>query len=168
MSSKFRLVSLLVVLTFTTLAAVAWTLTGRASGVQRPLWQPPIKVLMQGRASRWWIFYAGPDGQIGTGDDLVARDNLHVPAGCDVHLQLRSDDYIYVFSVPALGLKEIAVPGLEHSLIFHAGPPETLAVQGDVMCGRRTDHDERLMVQNPAEFESWLASVRRAEPVVNR
>ena len=123
---------------------------------------------MTGRASRWWIRYPGPDGQFGTADDLAARDDLHVPAGFDLRLVLRSDDYIYVFAVPALGLNEVAIPGLEQSLTFRADRPETFALQAEPMCSLRADHDERLVVQDLAEFESWLASLRRPQPQVKR
>jgi heme/copper-type cytochrome/quinol oxidase subunit 2 len=147
-------------------AAVTWQLNRRVDVVPRSLWRPPTTILMTGRASRWWIRYAGPDGQFGTADDLAARDDLHVPAGFDMHLVLRSDDYVYVFSVPALGLKEVAVPGLDQSLTFRADRPETLALEVEPMCGLRADHDEHLVVQNVAEFEAWLESVRRLLPRV--
>jgi cytochrome c oxidase subunit 2 len=121
---------------------------------------------MTGRASRWWIRYAGPDGLFGTADDLAARDDLHVPAGFNIHLELRSDDYIYVFAVPSLDLNEVAVPGLEQSLDFRADRPETLALNAQAMCGLRTDHNEHLVVQDLGEFKTWLASLRRPQPRV--
>jgi len=167
-SLRYRLLTLLTLLILTSLAAVGWSLTRRVSEPRRPPWQPPTTVLMTGRASRWWIRYAGPDGQFGTADDLVARDNLHVPAGFDMHLVLRSDDYIYVYSVPALGLNEAVVPGLERSLTFRVDRPETLALEAAPMCGLRADHDERLVVQDVAEFESWLASLGRPQAGVKR
>ena len=163
---KLRLLLLLTALILGTSAAVAWHSTRRVHAVRRPLEQPPTTVLMTGRASRWWIRYAGPDGQFGTEDDLAARDDLHVPAGFDLHLLLRSDDYVYVFSVPALGLNEVAVPGLDHSLTFRANRAETLALQAEPMCGLRGDHDEHLVVQDLAEFEDWLESLRRPHPRV--
>lgn len=163
MSLKFRLFLLTTLLILTTSAAAAWILTRRVDEGRRPLWKPPTTILMTGRASRWWIRYAGPDGQFGTADDLAARDDLHVPAGFDLHLVLRSDDYIYVFAVPALGLNEVAVPGLDQSLTFRADRPETLALRAVPMCGQRTDHDERLVVQKLPEFEAWLASLRHSQ-----
>jgi cytochrome c oxidase subunit 2 len=161
---KFRALVLLFLLILSTSAAVALRLVRRQGGEQRPPWQPPTTVLITGRASHWWIRYAGQDGQFGTADDLIARDDLHVPAGFDMRLVLRSDDYIYVFSVPDLGVSEVAVPGLEQSLTFRADRPETLALDGQAMCGLRTDHDEHLIVQNLAEFETWLASLRHLQP----
>ena len=165
-SLKFRLLVFLSLLILGSSVAVAWHLNRRVDVAPRPLWRPPTTILMTGRASRWWIRYAGPDGQFGTADDLAARDDLHVPAGFDMHLVLRSDDYIYVFSVPALGLKEVAVPGLDQSLTFRVDRPETFALEAEPMCGLRADHDEHLVVQNLAEFEAWLESVRRPQPRV--
>ena len=166
MPLKFCLLTLLALLILTASAAVAWSWTRRVGAGQSSSWQPPTTVLMTGRSSRWWIRYAGPDGLFGTADDLAARDDLHVPAGFEMHVVLRSDDYIYVFSVPALGLNEVAVPGLEHSLTFRADRPETLALKAEPMCGLRADHDERLVVQNLADFKSWLASLHRPQPRV--
>jgi cytochrome c oxidase subunit II len=162
-SLRLRLLVFLSLLLLGTSGAVAWRLNRRVDVTPRSLWQPSTTILMTGRASRWWIRYAGPDGQFGTEDDLAARDNLHVPAGFDLHLALRSDDYIYVFSVPALGLNEVAVPGLEQSLTFRADRPKTLALQAEPMCGLRVDHDERLVVQDLPEFEAWLESIRRTQ-----
>jgi len=165
-SLKFRLLPLLTVLILTTSAAVVWSLTRHVGGGRTRLWQPQSTVLMTGRSSRWWIRYPGPDGQFGTADDLLARDDLHVPAGSDIHLVLRSDDYIYVFSVPALGLKEVAIPEQEHLLTFRADRPETLPLQAEPMCGLRADHNERVVVQDLGEFVSWLSSLRRPQPRV--
>ena len=41
--------------------------------------------------------------------------------------------------------------------------PERFALKAEPMCGLRADHDEHLVVQNLAEFEDWLESVRRPQ-----
>jgi cytochrome c oxidase subunit 2 len=85
-----------------------------------------------------------------------------VPAGRDVELILRSEDYLYRFAVPGLGLYGMAVPGLPSSVTFRAPRPGTFDLGADPMCGRRPAHGVRLIVEDPPGFASWLASAGRS------
>jgi cytochrome c oxidase subunit 2 len=95
----------------------------------------PFEVEMTGQDFEWHVRYAGPDGRLGTADDLHGWRDLHVPVGADVRIHLRSRDYIYNLALPHLGLKEVAVPELEFSLAFEAGERGTFELRGDQMCG---------------------------------
>ena len=41
--------------------------------------------------------YPGPDGKLGTDDDLTLENQLHVPVNKVVHVKLTSEDVIHSF-----------------------------------------------------------------------
>ncbi|MDA1026889.1 MAG: hypothetical protein O3A19_10750 [Planctomycetota bacterium] len=120
----------------------------------------PLLVEARGNGRAWRFSYCGPDGILGTGDDPVAGGHLRLPAGADVVIQLRSDDYIYVFSCPGLKLKEIAVPDLEFSIAFRTDRRGEYDLAMDPMCGFRLPPGETmgtLSVASESDFQLWLA-----------
>src|SRR5207244_2020628 len=60
----------------------------------------------------WNVTYAGADGKLGTADDFTIRNQLHVPVGKNVLVNLTSEDAIHSFFVPAFRLRQDAVPGM--------------------------------------------------------
>ncbi|MFI5179626.1 MAG: hypothetical protein ACHQO8_13730, partial [Vicinamibacterales bacterium] len=81
----------------------------------------------------WNVHYPGPDGQFGTTslalvsptnplgldrgspfgkDDIIVIGQLHVPVGRPLIIQLSSKDVIHSFGVPAMRVKQDAIPGL--------------------------------------------------------
>jgi cytochrome c oxidase subunit 2 len=81
----------------------------------------------------WNVHYPGADGMFGTTsitlvsptnplgldrnsaggrDDIVVQNQLHLPVGRPVAIQLSSKDVIHSFGVPAMRVKQDAVPGL--------------------------------------------------------
>lgn len=116
-----------------------------------------VRVEALGRERRWHFSDDGPDGVAGTGDDRVSTGELTLPAHTDVLIHLRSRDTLYVFSCPALKLKEIAVPDLEFSLAFRTGPPGRHELAMDPMCGFPAAPGETmgvLRVVSPRDFRS--------------
>ena len=67
---------------------------------------------------------------------------VRLPAGATVDWQLTSDDYIYIFAIPELGIRRVAVPGLSET--WHSGPlkPAAYDLMVDPICGFRFWHDE--------------------------
>src|SRR4051812_39740696 len=59
-----------------------------------------MTVLVNAKQFEWNVVYPGPDGILGTGDDLTARNRLDVPVDRPVNVKLRSDDVIHDFFVP--------------------------------------------------------------------
>ncbi len=83
----------------------------------------------------WYFRYPGPDGVLGTGDDRHSMQDLFLPDNSKVDLKLNSNDYVYMFSLPELGMREIAVPGLSFELQFTTQDEQILDLMGDQMCG---------------------------------
>ncbi|MHC4925136.1 MAG: cytochrome c oxidase subunit II [Planctomycetota bacterium] len=79
---------------------------------------PVVQVLA--RQFEWHFRYTGPDGEFGTDDDVTTLNYLHVPKGKKVTLQIRGQDVLHSFFVPALRLKQDTVPGLTIAQWFEA------------------------------------------------
>ena len=59
----------------------------------------------------WEISYPGPDGKLGTDDDVKFDNDLHVPVHKVVRLVIASKDVIHSFFIPNMRFKQDAVPG---------------------------------------------------------
>lgn len=94
-----------------------------------------IVIEVTGEEFHWHFRYPGRDGVLGTADDRHSEQNLYVPDHSTVYLQLKSKDYVYSFALPELGLREVAVPGLNFGLQFNTREEQTLQLKGDQLCG---------------------------------
>lgn len=127
----------------------------------------------------WNFHYPGPDGQLGAirpmeitagnpigldrtsgpgADDVVASE-LHVVVGQPVRLLLTSKDVIHSFYVPALRLKQDAVPGRVTEVWFTPTQTGVYEIACAELCG--AGHylmAARLVVETEAEYQAWLAS----------
>ncbi|MDA0811135.1 MAG: hypothetical protein O3C21_01915 [Verrucomicrobia bacterium] len=124
----------------------------------------PVQVEARGIDRAWQFSYPGADGILGTGDDIVSAGELRLPEGAAVQIQLRSADYIYVFSCPGLQLKEIAVPDLEFALNFGTDRAAHYELAMDAMCGFRLPPGKTmgtLRIVSESDFQVWLEGVAR-------
>jgi cytochrome c oxidase subunit 2 len=157
--STRRAAILIPVASFLVTFALSWP-------ASRPGYSPtpatPAAILATGKESRWHFRYPGPDGVVGTADDVASQGDLHVPMGTDLDLILRSDDYLYTFSVPDLGLRGMAIPELTSTIPVRADRPGTFPIAADEMCGRPMPHEPLHLVVEPLpDFLAWLGTIRR-------
>lgn len=89
-----------------------------------------IVIEVTGDEFKWYFRYPGADGVLGTCDDQHSVQNMFLPDNANVNLKLKSNDYVYTFTLPELGLKEIAVPGLSFELHFTTQNEQTLQLRG--------------------------------------
>lgn len=144
-----------------------------------------MQVEVTGMQFVWYFRYPGRDATFGTtqlkladsaagnplgldphddhGDDDLVTSELVLPAGHPVDLTLRSQDVIHGFSVPALRIKQNALPGETAHVHFTATKPGTYAILCTQVCGlghyRMT---AALRVLPQAEFDRWLAQKEAA------
>src|SRR6266436_972281 len=64
-----------------------------------------------GKQFNWEVAYPGPDGKLGTDDDVTMDNDVHVPVGKTVRVLLKSRDVIHSFFIPNARFKQDAVPG---------------------------------------------------------
>lgn len=120
----------------------------------------PNTVKVEVNAHQWaWDFrYAGPDGKFNTDDDIVTWNELRVPKGRPVYLQLRSTDVIHSLYLPNFRTKQDAVPGMTNRLWFEAKDDGEFDIGCAQHCG--THHYKmkgHLVVTDEADFKQWQA-----------
>jgi len=106
---------------------------------------------------RFHFQHAGPDQRLDSGDDRHGVQDLHVPAGTRVHLDLTSRDFVYVFEIPELDIYEIVAPDVTFSVDFAAPPVGSYKLLGNQMCGY--DHESllgNLVVQSPSQYRQTV------------
>jgi cytochrome c oxidase subunit 2 len=96
-------------------------------------------------------------------DDFVTSE-LVLPVGREVDVRLHAQDVIHGFAVPALRVKQNAVPGQDLHIHFTPTVRGTYAILCTQLCGaghyRMTAN---LRVVSPEAFESWRAGHEAAQ-----
>ncbi len=100
---------------------------------------------------QWWWEFQYPDYKI------VTADEMHVPAGMVVSLDVESVDVIHSFWVPQLANKVDAIPGHTNHIWFQSGNVGTYRGQCSEFCG--VQHANMLfnvVVDSPDQFQAWV------------
>ncbi len=106
-----------------------------------------IKVI----AHQWWWEFQYPTLNIKTANEL------HIPTGRPIRLNLISADVIHSFWVPALGAKRDVIPGQQNELTFIADVPGEYWGQCTEFCGdSHANMRLRAFVQTPGDFDKWV------------
>jgi cytochrome c oxidase subunit 2 len=121
----------------------------------------PKAVHIQVTGNQWWWDIQYQDS---TPARMVRTANeIHVPVGRPVILQLKSNDVIHSFWVPNLMGKRDLIPGKDvNSLLFQVDTAGTYRGQCAEFCGYQ--HAKMaffLVAQSPEDFESWMNDQRR-------
>ena len=77
----------------------------------RPAGAPYLAEVL-GRRFEWRITYAGPDGKLGTPDDFVLANELHLPPREEIWLRLAAEDVVHSAFLPEFRFKQDCVPGM--------------------------------------------------------
>jgi len=105
----------------------------------------------------WEITYPGPDGKLGTKDDVTVENDFHVPVNKVVRIDLTSKDVIHSFFVPSMRLKQDAVPGRTIKVWFDATEIGTYEIPCAELCGfGHSGMKGSLTVESEADYEKFL------------
>ena len=117
----------------------------------------------------WNASYVGPDGQMGTDDDVTQRNQLHIPVGRPVVVTLRSEDVIHSFFLPEFRVKQDAVPGMETPVWFQATRTGEFTLACAELCGTgHTRMGGRVIVHSTEDFDAWLLAEGAGPPLEAR
>lgn len=119
----------------------------------------PEVIRVQVLAQQWaWNFrYAGADNEFNTADDVVQLNNLIVPVGKKIMIQMTSKDVIHSLYIPNARIKADAIPGRYAKLWFDSTQTGNYEIACAEMCG--TNHylmHSQLTVLSPENYEKWL------------
>lgn len=113
--------------------------------------RPPADALNIAVVGKQWMWkFQHPEGQ-------AEIDDLHVPAGEPVVLNMASQDVIHSFFVPALRLKQDVVPGRYTHMWFKADTPGVYPLECSQFCGMNHPRMRgSLHVLSAADYGRWL------------
>jgi cytochrome c oxidase subunit 2 len=155
-----------------------------------PAWaarvKPPeegvLAVRVTGQQFSWTIHYAGTDGRFGRvdaslvspenpagvdrrspegADDVISVNQMHLPIGRPVVVQLSSLDVIHSFGVPAMRVKQDAIPGMTIPVWFTPTLEGSFDIACSQLCGLGHYRMRAIItVEPPDRFATWLAAQR--------
>lgn len=109
---------------------------------------PPGAMTVRATGHMWAWSFSYENGRQG--------DVLTVPVGRPVKLLITSSDVLHSLYIPALRVKEDAVPGRETYLWFSAGRPGTYELFCSEYCGEgHADMVSRVVAVPPEDFLRW-------------
>lgn len=131
--------------------------------MRKPKDLPPT-VEVTARQFEWRLRYPGPDGKLGTPDDIHHVNDLHIPVDEEVLVQLESMDVLHDFFLPNLRIKQDAVPGMTIPVWFRATDVGTYDLVCAELCGwGHYKMKGRLTIESRAQFDQWLEKMGAAE-----
>jgi cytochrome c oxidase subunit 2 len=146
---------------------------------------PPVEestvIRVVAKQFAWSYIYPGPDGRFGrqdpalvsaenpfgfdpedasTKDNITSLNQMHVPVGKPVILNLTSEDVIHSFKVVPLRITQDCTPGLSvpiHFVPTHEGKYQVICAQ---LCGNgHASMAQGVVIVESAEaYEQWMAS----------
>ena len=114
---------------------------------------------------QWWFEFEYP--QLG----VVTANELHVPVGRPINVELDSVDVIHSFWIPKLAGKVDMVPNNDNTLWFQATEPGVYLGQCAEFCGEAHARMRFTVVaESAADFDAWVksqatASLEPADPL---
>jgi cytochrome c oxidase subunit 2 len=156
-------------LTVTTLILFAFLiadfLTGRALSAVP---ENAMRIKVVGHQWWWEIQYISipwePNGGQPHGIFTTANE-IHVPVGQPVYIELEARDVIHSFWVPRLNGKKDLIPGQNASTWIEADEPGTFRGRCAEYCGEQHANMQIWVVAEPRDkFDQWLQNARRSAP----
>jgi cytochrome c oxidase subunit 2 len=142
----------------------------------------PLTIRVTGQQFNWIVHYAGADGEFGrvdaslissdnpagldrasmhAADDVVAINELHLPIGRNVVVHLSARDVIHSFGVPAMRVKQDAIPGMTTPVWFTPTLQGTFDIACSQLCGLGHYRMRGVItVERRENFTAWLAAQR--------
>jgi cytochrome c oxidase subunit II len=144
----FPLVTLLALLVYSLARAASLNPAGEA---------PAVVIEVVGEQWWWRVHYLDGNGR----RDFTTANEIRVPVGKPVELQLKSADVIHSFWVPELGGKLDMLPDGTNTLVLQADEPGDYVSRCAEFCGLHHAEMKLRVVAEPAEeFDAWLAGHR--------
>ena len=107
---------------------------------------------------QWWWQFSYDLDEDGT-YDIVTSNDLVIPTGEEVNLEIHSNDVIHSFWIPQLNGKKDAVPGRIHDWRISSDEPGIFYGECVEFCGlSHANMQMRAVVLTPADFDRWVAS----------
>jgi cytochrome c oxidase subunit II len=128
---------------------------------------PPtdFEVSVAAKQFNWDVAYPGPDGKLGTEDDIKFDNDIHVPVNKIVRVHISATDVIHSLFIPNLRFKQDAVPGRSILAWFEATKPGRYELPCAELCGfGHSGMKGWLHVHTAEDYSRWAAENLAAKP----
>jgi len=120
---------------------------------------PPGALPVRVTGHQWWWEVQYPDSV--PNNWVTTANEIHVPVGVPVVIELRSTDVIHSLWPPNLSGKRDLIPGYENSLWFRADTAGVYRAECAEYCGHQHAKMSLLVVAEPPDhFAQWLVQQR--------
>lgn len=134
-------------------ASLIWTLA-TINAVARPASEAALSIQVIGHQFWWEVRYRGSD----PARTLVTANEIHIPVGQPVRIELTTKDVIHSFWIPALAGKTDLIPGQTNFAWIEASTPGRYRGQCTEYCGLQHAHMALIVAADPPEqFAAWYA-----------
>ncbi len=131
------------------LAVLAVVTINTVEAVRKPQ-NGELRIAVVGK--RWWWDVTYPDSGVRTANEI------HIPVGRPIDIELTSDNVIHSFWVPQLAGKVDTIPGQSNHLRLTATEAGTYRGECAEYCGIEHAHMSLLVIaEPPVDFDRWLA-----------
>ncbi len=118
--------------------------------IQQP--STPNTITVNAVGHQWWWEFQYPD------QHFVTADEMWVPTGTVVHINLVSDNVIHSFWVPQLTGKTDVIPGHDNSMWLQADTAGWYRGECAEFCGTQHAHMDFLVHAVPAaDYQTWVS-----------
>jgi cytochrome c oxidase subunit II len=164
------------------LLLAAFSIPAWASRVSPPPASDALVLRVTAQQFSWTVHYPGPDGEFGrvdaslvspdnpagldrrsphSDDDVVSVGVMHLPIGRPVVVQLTARDVIHSFGVPAMRVKQDAIPGMTIPVWFTPTLPGSFDIACSQLCGLGHYRMRGVItVESAGAFDAWLRAQR--------
>jgi cytochrome c oxidase subunit 2 len=133
--------------------------------VKREVPPTDFEVKVAAKQFNWDVSYPGPDGKLGTEDDVKFDNDIHVPVNKVVRVHLTANDVIHSLFIPNLRFKQDAVPGRTILAWFEATKPGKYELPCAELCGfGHSGMKGWLHVHTAEEYGKWAAESLAPKP----
>lgn len=128
--------------------------------VAQPSRQPAFTLHVT--AYDWWWKASYPQDAGTGGAAFDTANEIHIPTGVPVRVELDSADVVHAFWVPTLAGKTQTIPGQTNHQWLQADRPGVYRGQCTQFCGAQHAHMAfEVVAQTPDQFARWLDAARR-------
>ncbi|MGZ8238173.1 MAG: cytochrome c oxidase subunit II, partial [Methylobacter sp.] len=142
------------VVTLTTLLIYGFSILKAGGTLIRA--EDPVHIAVVGEQWWWRVIYRHDDGQT-----TESANELRIPIGRPIEMELSTADVIHSFWIPAYAGKVDMIPGRINTLHFIADKPGIVRGQCAEYCGgAHALMSFYVVAMAPADYEAWLAKER--------
>jgi cytochrome c oxidase subunit 2 len=142
--------------------AVVWTVVTLAAVSDLPGGHADLTLEITGHQWWWEVLYKDPSPNL----TFKTANEIHIPVGRSVSIDLRTADVIHSFWVPALTGKTDLIPGQVNRTWLAASRSGVYRGQCTEYCGRQHAHmGFEVIADDPASFKAWRDHALQPAPL---